>query len=79
MSDPISPRDQIADQLTKDRHAHLAQVVRDGKEHDLNESDRAFLDAAILGTGFLVDGKRVDPMRVSVVTYKPSAFCSTGR
>jgi hypothetical protein len=54
---------------TAGRHEGAALFAED-RVDDMNDQDRALLDSLTTGTGFLVDGQRVDPARVQVVRWR---------
>lgn len=58
----------IAD-LRRIGRVEAAQLFADNKIDAMKDDDRAHLDALMVGTGYLVDGKRVDPGRVQVIRF----------
>lgn len=52
---------------TPDGDAALADKIDAGEK--LNDREMAFVDSIIMGHGFLIDGKRVAPSRVTIFRW----------
>jgi hypothetical protein len=63
---------EFVERLRNDGHEDLAREIENGRVNGLTDEHRALLDAALVGFGILVDGKRIDPLSVRIVAYEPA-------
>lgn len=47
-------------------------AITTGQMTTITDEDRALLDAALVGFGVLIEGRRVDPLSVKIVQYAPA-------
>lgn len=76
-NDDVPP--EVAERVAETRRMVLEQLRGDGGDPEvadrleqgtaLSDEDLVTIDAIIHGTGFLVDGKRVDPMRIKIIRW----------
>ena len=67
--DPKLIRRALATQMRRNGEYRIARALELGSVEVLSDREQALIDAALTGQGYLVDGKRIDPLTVEIVRW----------
>lgn len=69
MKDVVTVRRILVAELRSAGECRVAQALEDGEERDLDDRDLILLDAVLTGQGYLLNGKRIDPLAVEIIRW----------